>query len=102
MGLAIVVSRLPLSKVRRRCQWKGLYDDVAEFVKSREECERCDRNLCKEPLKPTWMAMVWAKVGVDVAYMPPAPGEYRFIVFARVIQVDGWKDERLMQSILGT
>ena len=61
MGLAIEVSRLPLSKVRRRCQWKGLYDDVAEFVKSREECERYDRNRYEEPLKPTWMTIVWAK-----------------------------------------
>ena len=80
-------------QVRRRYQWKGLYDDVAEFVKSCEECQRRARNRYEEPLKPTWMVTMWTKIGVDVVYMPPAPGGNGFIVFARD-DLNGWIERR--------
>ena len=73
-------------KVCRRYQWKGLYDDVVEYVKTCEECQRRARNRYEEPLKSMWMVIVWAKIGVD---MPPAPGGYGFIVFARD-DLSGW------------
>jgi hypothetical protein len=80
MGLAIGGSRLPLSKFVDTINGRDFYD-----VRSCEKYQRCVRNRYEEPLKPTWMAMVWGKVGVDVVYMPPAPGGFRFIAFARMI-----------------
>ena len=84
-------------QVRRRYQWKGQYEDVAEYVKTCEECQRRARNRYEEPLKPTWTIMVWAKIGVDVVYMPPAPGGYDFIVFARD-DLSGWVEGRAIDD----
>ena len=34
-------------------------------------------------LHPTWLTMVWAKLGVDVVYMPQGENGEKFVVFAR-------------------
>ena len=52
--------------VRRRYQWKGMYTDVEEWVKTCEECQRRSQLMYEEALHPTWSVMVWDKVGVDV------------------------------------
>ena len=39
--------------VNRRYQWKGMYDDVVEYVKSCEECQKRARIRYEEPLHPT-------------------------------------------------
>jgi hypothetical protein len=83
-------------QVRRRYQWKGQYDDVAEFVETCEVCERRARNRYEEPMKSTWTVMVWAKIGVDVVYMPPTLGGYGFIVFARD-GLSGWVEGRAIK-----
>jgi hypothetical protein len=85
-------------QVRRRYQWKGLYEDVVEYVKRCEECQRRARNRYEEPLKPTWTVMVWAKVGVDVVYMPPPPGGYGFLVFARD-NLSEWVEGRPIDAV---
>ena len=83
--------------VSRRYQWKGLYDDVAKYIRSCEECQRRARNRFEEPLHPTWTATVWEKVGVDVVYMPPTSNGYGFIVFARD-DLSGWVEGRAIKS----
>jgi len=80
-------------QVHHRYQWKGLYEDVAEYVKTCEECQRHARNRYEEPLKPTWRVMVWAKIGVDVVYMPPTSEGFGFIVFAWD-DLSGWVEGR--------
>jgi len=40
-------------------------------------------------IKPTWTVIIWAKIGVDVVYMPLATGGYGFIVFSRD-DLSGW------------
>ena len=40
-------------QVHHHYQWKGLYKDVAEYVKTCEECQRCSRNRYEEPMKST-------------------------------------------------
>lgn len=84
-------------QVRRRYQWKGLYDDVAEYVKTCEECQRRARKRYEEPLSPIWMTIVWMKVGVDVVYMPITSTGYGFIVFARD-DLSGWVEERAIKA----
>ncbi len=41
--------------------------------------------------------MVWAKIGMDVVYMPLAPGGYGFIVFARD-DLSGWVEGRAIDA----
>ena len=64
-------------------QWKGLYEDVAEYCKTCEECQRRSRIRQEEPLHPTWSITVFQKVGVDVVYMPESAEGFKYIVFAR-------------------
>jgi hypothetical protein len=52
----------------------------------------------EEPLKPTRTVMVWAKVGVDVVYMPPAPNGNGVIVFARD-DLSGWEEGRAIDAV---
>ena len=75
-------------KIRQHYQWKRLYDDVVESIKTCEECQRRARNRYEEP---TWMVIVWAKIGVDIVYMPSVSGGYGFTVFARD-DLNGWME----------
>ena len=68
--------------VSRRYQWKGMYDDIVNYVKSCEECQRRARIRYEEPLHPTWSITIWFKIGIDVVHMPESSG-YKYIVFAR-------------------
>ena len=83
--------------VSRRYQWKGLYDDVANYVKFCEECQRRARNRFEEPLHPTWTVTIWEKIGVDIVYMPLSPDGYGFIVFARD-DLSGWIEGRAIKQ----
>ena len=51
-------------------------------MKSCEECQRKAKLTYDEKLHPTWSAMVFDKVGVDVVYMPRS-AEESFLVLAR-------------------
>jgi Integrase zinc binding domain len=81
-------------QISRRYQWKGMYDDVANYVKSCEECQRRARIRYEEPLHPTWSTTVLEKVGVDVVHMPTS-GNYGYIVFARD-DLTGWVEGRAL------
>ena len=84
-------------QVARRYQWDGMYEDIAQYVKSCEECQRRARVQYEEPLHPTWSLTVWAKVGVDVVYMPESTEGYKFIVFARD-DLSGWVEGRAIKD----
>jgi hypothetical protein len=81
--------------VSRRYQWKGMYEDIAKYVQSCEECQRRKRIRYEEPLHPTWSTIVWEKVGIDVVYMPASVEGYEFIVFARD-DLSGWVEARAL------
>lgn len=83
-------------QISRRYQWKGLYEDVANYVKSCEECQRRARVRYEEPLHPTWSILVWEKVGIDVVHMPPSEG-FGYIVFARD-DLSGWVEGRAIRA----
>jgi transposase InsO family protein len=84
-------------QVRRRYQWKGLYEDVAEYCKTCEECQRRSRVRQEEPLHPTWSVTVFQKVGVDVIYMPASTEGFKYIVFARD-DLSGWVEGRAIRE----
>ena len=57
-------------QVKRRYQWKGMFEDVSEWVKTCEEYQRRSKVRFEEGLHPTWSNMVWGKVELDIVYMP--------------------------------
>ena len=84
-------------RISRRYQWKGMYSDVDEWVKSCEECQRRSKLRYEEPLHPTWSVSVWDKIGVDVVYLPWAPDGNGYAVFARD-DLSGWMEGRAIDA----
>ena len=82
--------------IKRRYQWKGMWDDVDQYCKSCEVCQKRSRLRYEEPLHPTFSTYVWRKVGVDVVFMPVTTDGYGFIVFARD-DLSGWVEARALK-----
>ena len=80
----------------RRYQWRGMYVDVDQWVKSCEFCQKRAKNQVEEPLHPTWSIMVWQKIGIDIVYMPVVDG-FGFIVFARD-DLSGWVEGKALKN----
>jgi hypothetical protein len=83
--------------VSRRYQWKGMYEDVVNFVKTCEECQKRARTRYEEPLHPTWSVLVWGKIGVDIVFMPDSTEGFKYIVFARD-DLSGWVEGRAIKE----
>jgi hypothetical protein len=82
--------------ISKRYQWKGMYGDVVEWVKTCDECQKRAQRRFQEPLHPTWSITVWGKTGLDVVYMP-WEGKDGFIVLARD-DLSGWVEGRVLES----
>jgi ribonuclease HI len=82
--------------ISKRYQWKGMYNDVAEWVKTCDGCQKRDQRRYDEPLHPTWTITVWEKVGLDVIYMP-WDGKDGFLVLARD-DLSGWVEGRVLEN----
>jgi len=89
--------RTTFEHLARRYQWKGMYADVDQWIKTCEICQRRARNWVEEPLHPTWTSTVWEKIGVDVVYMPIVDG-IGFIVFARD-DLSGWVEGKALEKV---
>ena len=59
----------------------NLHVEVKAYVQSYEECQCHDFSRSEEALNPTWVAILWQKVVLDVVYITPCEG-YRFLVVA--------------------
>ena len=70
------------NQVAQRYQWRGMYSDVVEWVKTCDECQNRAKLRYAEPLHPTWSITVWEKVGLDIIYMP-WEGKDGYVVIAR-------------------
>ena len=82
--------------VSRRYQWKGIWDDVVQYVKSCNECQRRAKIRYEELIHPTWSITVWEKVGVDIVYLPRTKEGFSFVVFARD-DLSGWVEARALE-----
>jgi hypothetical protein len=69
-------------QIKRRYQWKGMYADVEEWVKTCEYCQRRAKLRYEEELHPTWSKLVWYKIGVDIVVMPRS-NDGSYLVLAR-------------------
>ena len=74
-----------------------MWEDVSDFVKSCDECQRRSNRRYEEPLHPIWSRTVWEKVSVDVVYMPLSEEGFGFLVIARD-DLSGWIEARALVS----
>ena len=84
-------------RVADRYWWDNLHAEVKSYVQSCEECQRRDPSRPEEALHPTWVAVLWQKVGLDVVYMPPCEG-YKFLVVARC-DLSGWVEAKPLRAL---
>jgi len=73
-----------------------MFEDVSEWVKMCEECQRRSKVRFEEGLHPTWSNMVWGKVGLDIVYMPRSE-EGSYLVLARD-DLSGWVEGRAIDA----
>ena len=74
-----------------------MYDDVGNYVKTCDECQKRARIRHEEPLHPTWTKTVWNKIGVDVVKFPVLSEGYKYAVFARD-DLSGWSEGRALME----
>ena len=79
-------------RINDRYWWEDLRAHVKAYVRSCDKCQMRDPNRQEEALNPTWISLCWAKVGLDVVYMPPKEGK-KFLVAARD-DLSGWIEAR--------
>lgn len=84
-------------RVANRYCWENLHFEVKSYVQSCEECQRRDPSRPEEALHPTWVALLWQKVGLDVVYMPPCEG-FRYLVVARC-DLSDWVEAKPLRTL---
>ena len=84
-------------RVADRYWWENLHSEVKAYVQSCQECQRRDPSRPEEALHPTWVALLWQKVGLDVVYMPPCEG-FRYLVVARC-DLSGWVEAKPLRTL---
>jgi hypothetical protein len=98
-GLGHPGQKATYDQISRRYQWRGMYQDVVEWVKTCDECQRRGKRRFEEPLHPTWSVTVWDKVGLDVIYMPwEGEGGDGYLVLARD-DLSGYVEGRPMDKV---
>jgi len=73
-----------------------MYNDVVEWVKTCDECQKRAKRRFAKPLHPTWSITVWEKVRLDVIYMP-WKGKDGYIVMARD-DLSGYVEGRVLEA----
>jgi hypothetical protein len=84
-------------RIADRYWWDNMYDEVKKYVKTCEACQLRDPTREEEALHPTWVSVLWEKVGLDVTYMPPDRGK-SFLVVARD-DLSGWVEARALPDV---
>ena len=75
-------------RVADRYWWNDMSKEIAAYCKSCPACQFRAPDREDEALHPTWVSMLWQKVGVDLVMMP-AVGRYKYLVLARC-DLSGW------------
>ncbi len=78
--------------------WDNLHAEVKVYVQTCDECQRCDSSRSENALHPTWVAVLWQKVGLDVVYIPPCKG-YRFLVVASC-DLSAWVEAKPLRTLI--
>lgn len=69
---------------------------MKSYLRTCLECQKRDPNRIEEALHPTYVSLLFQKVGLDVVHMPPCMG-YLYIVLARC-DLSGWVEGRTLRK----
>ena len=69
-------------RISARYHWDGLYNDVKDFVRQCEPCQRRASNRVDEALTPTTPTGMFEKIHLDIVELPPDNGK-KYLVVAR-------------------
>ena len=84
-------------KARLRYYWDVLYRDIDRYIRSCEECQKRRPHRYGEPLHPTFLATIFAKVGLDVVQMPAATVGSKYMVGMRD-DLSGWVEYKALRK----
>jgi Integrase core domain len=73
-----------------------MFKEIAAYCRSCAACQLRAPNREDEALHPTWVSLLWQKVGVDVVMMPVI-GNYKYLVLARC-DLSGWVEGEALTS----
>ena len=85
-------------RIADRYWWSDLAKLVAKHILTCKACQMRDGRRQEEALHPTWVAMMWQKVCLDIVYMPNVRG-YKYLVIARD-DLSGWIEGRPLKQKL--
>ena len=71
------------SKLKEKFWWTGMYNDVAEYVQSCENCQMYSNIRHRDGLQPTYSLSLHYKWVVDIVMMPVGVWQMRYLVLAR-------------------
>lgn len=83
-------------RIANRYWWDNLHAEVKSYVQPCEEYQCRDPSRPEKTLHPTWLAVLWQKVGLDIVYMPFCKG-YRFLVVAGC-DSSGWVEAKPLRT----
>ena len=84
-------------QVADRYWWANIHLEVKAYLQPCEECRRRNPSRPEEALHPTWLALLWQRVGLDAVYMPLCKG-FRFLVVARC-DLSGWVQAKPLRTL---
>ena len=84
-------------KARLRYYWDGLYRDINRYIRSCKECQKRRPHSYDEPLHPTFLVTIFAKVGLDVVHMPAATDGSKYMVGMRD-DLSGWAEYKALRK----
>ena len=84
-------------KARLCYYWDGLYCDIDWYICSGKECQKRWLHREDEPLHPTFLTTVFAKVGLDVVHMPAATNGSKYMVGMRD-DLSGWAEYKALRK----
>ncbi|CAG8727518.1 11605_t:CDS:2, partial [Cetraspora pellucida] len=71
------------NKIRDYYYWPQMYDDIREYVRTCERCQKQSHRKSKEPLHPIPVEAPFHKIGIDiVGPLPITPQSNKYIVVA--------------------
>lgn len=80
--------RTTYRRVADRFYWRGMMEEVSEYVKTCDDCQHRDLRRYTEPIKPTFPTTIFSKISIDLIAMPQV-GQFSLIVIARD-DLSGW------------
>ncbi len=79
-----------------RYRLDNLQREVKTYVQRCEKYHRRCPSWSEEALHPTWIVVLWQKMGLDVVYIPPCE-VYRFLLVA-LCYLSGWVEAKPLRS----